>query len=86
MERFACKGGSAAMTRYLCGQLQDMPSPRLKGFPLLGIEAVALIDADHTGSRARRVPQDCFNGLQIDAKLLQAGWQPFASDHESANW
>jgi hypothetical protein len=49
-----------------------MFSPRLKSGSLLGIETVALIDADHAGSRARRVTQDCLNGLQIEAKLLQA--------------
>ena len=50
----------------------DMSAPRLKCCALLCIIGVALVDADHTGTRSTNVTQNGFYDLKADAELLHS--------------
>src|SRR5215469_10179209 len=51
----------------------DFTRPGFECDAFLGIEAVALIDADNTGPRATDMTEHGLDHLQIDAKSLQSG-------------
>lgn len=51
----------------------DFTRPGFEGGALLGVEAVALIDADNTGSRSTDMTEHCLDHLQTGSEALQSG-------------